>query len=67
MDIPTLTDDSLKTLHNAIRDCLEIDEAIPSGQDKKYGVRQFPDWKKMADEMEAELDKRGKTYTPIPW
>jgi len=40
---------------------------MPVGQDKTYGVRAFPDWKEMADKLEAQLDLRRETYTKVPW
>jgi hypothetical protein len=67
MNVPGFSTNGLKALQDAIRKALEADNATPAGQDKAYGVREFPDWKEMADELEAELDRRGETYTKVPW
>jgi hypothetical protein len=67
MNFPGFSSNGLKTLQDAIRKALEADDTTPTGQDKAYGVREFPDWKEMSDDLEAELDRRGETYTKVPW
>lgn len=57
----------LKAMQRAIHDRLIEEDAQPPGQRKVYGVREFPDWKQQADELEVELDARGETYTKVPW
>jgi hypothetical protein len=66
MDIPRLSDRLLWILHKSVRDAFEEDEGHPANG-KKYGVRQLPDWRATADELEAELAKRGEPYDPLPW
>ena len=54
-------------MQEGIRKALAEDDAIPPGHAKPYGVREFPDWREHSDAIEAELDKRKETYTPVPW
>lgn len=67
MHIPTLTDDSLKDLHTAIKEALKKDDDTAEGLDKPYGVRQHGDWRRDADAYEAELDRRELLYDKIIW
>lgn len=53
-------------LHTAIREALEEDDNAPPGS-KRFGVREFADWRVMGDELEAELDKRGDEYDKLRW
>lgn len=54
-------------MHQAVRDRLEEEDNQPAGQEKIYGVREYPDWRMQADEMEAELDRRKVLYSKIAW
>ena len=67
MNIPGFSTSGLKMMQDAIRKALEHDDAIPNGQDKTYGVREFADWRELGDGFEAELDQRSETYTQIAW
>lgn len=67
MNIPGYSTNGLKMMHEAIRNALAHDDALPSGQEKIYGVREFADWREQADKIEAELNSRGVTYTKIIW
>jgi hypothetical protein len=66
MNIPGLTTQTLQKFHALIADCLAKDDAQTTG-DKEYGVRTFSDWKQLRDDIEAELRKRGISFTPITW
>lgn len=66
-DISKMSDNGLKVMHRATRDRLLEEDGLPKGQEKVYGVRKHNDWRMQADEMEAELDRRGHTYDKIPW
>jgi len=61
-----LTNDSLKTLHNLVREKLIADDALPEGQ-KRWGIREYPDWKQQADVLETELRKRKVFFNRIDW
>ncbi len=66
MKIQVLSDQSLQDLHSLIREALCADDAAPKNE-RPYGVREFPDWKKQADAFEAELAKRGIAFAKIDW
>lgn len=67
MNIPDLSTNAIKALHDKIRECLERDDATPPSQAKPYGVRDTLDWRTQADEFEAELGRRGESCTKIQW
>ena len=67
IDVDKLSTNALLMLYNPIRAALEQDDATPKGQPKLYGVREHPDWRLWAKELEAELDKRGVMYTKVTW
>lgn len=66
-DITKMSDNGLKGMQRAVRDRLADEDAQPAGQEKIYGVREYPDWKAQSDEMETELDRRGISYDKVPW
>lgn len=46
MQVSHFSDNSLKSLHLAIRDCLEKDNALENEQkDFLYGVKVYSDWR----------------------
>lgn len=67
LDYQGMSTNGLLALHGAIRNCLDADDNTPVGQSKLYGVRTFPDWRRMADDLENELKKRNARYQPIIW
>ena len=71
---PTLTDnlkkfstDGLKKMQKAVYDALQHEDALPPGQPKPYGVRDFPDWRTWSDALEAELTVRNVPFSKVPW
>jgi hypothetical protein len=50
----------------AIGNALSEDDALQN-QPKKYEVRENPDWRTLADRIEAELVNRNERFTPLPW
>jgi hypothetical protein len=66
MDLTKLSTNGLLKLHAATREAVEVDDNLPPDE-FVYGVRVFPDWRPWADQIEAELDKRGVKYTKIVW
>ena len=66
-DITKMSAGGLKGMQRAIHDRLVEEDGQPQGQPKIYGVREYPDWREQAEQIEAELDARGETYTKIPW
>lgn len=67
MNIPGYSTSGLLMLHNAIHQALAVDDNIKISIDKPYGVREYRDWRKMSDEIEAELSKRGVKFQVVPW
>ena len=67
VNVPGFSTNGLKALQAAIFKAMETDDATPASQEKVYYVREFPDWKELADKLEEELDWRGASYTKVPW
>jgi hypothetical protein len=67
MNISGFSDNGLLSLQKSIYDAVEKDDAVPVGQDKIYGAREFTDWKEMCDALEAELDERRLNYQKVIW
>lgn len=66
MTISLLTTNSLRALHQAIHRAMAHDDALPLGQ-KLYLVREYPDWRAQADQIESELSTRRAPYWPLAW
>ncbi len=66
MHIPSLTTASLRQLHGRVGWCLAHDDAQAPDR-KQYGVREYSDWKRQADEFESELANRSVPFTRIVW
>jgi hypothetical protein len=66
MNIKGLSTNGLTLLHTTIAKSLAEDDALPASA-KKYGVREYPDWRQQADAIEQELANRKQTYAPIAW
>lgn len=62
-----MTDDGVRSLHEAIRGALEEDDRIPEGKPKRYGAREFSDFRRTADLFETELERRGLDFEKINW
>lgn len=58
MRVEKLSDSGLGMLHDGVRRGLAEDDGRPAGQ-KAYEVRELPDWKDWAEQLEAERDTRG--------
>jgi hypothetical protein len=66
MNIPSLSDGSLRDLHDCIREAMEADDNC-ANPPKPYGVRIHSDWRLQADAFETEMAKRGITFTALTW
>lgn len=64
--IQRLSTSGLRESHQAIREALQENDRLLSKQ-KKYGVREFPDFREEIDEIERELDERKEKYVKIIW
>ena len=68
MNYPAFTNDSLTMMYEAIRGALAADDAAEKhGADTRFRVRETPDWKKHAADLEAEMLKRGMFFEAIDW
>ncbi|MEO2031484.1 MAG: hypothetical protein ABGZ35_05315 [Planctomycetaceae bacterium] len=67
MDFTKTSTSGLLKLHGAVQDALAVDDNLPDGAPKVYGVRDFSDWKIWSGSIEVELDRRGVQYQKIPW
>ncbi|WP_454753816.1 hypothetical protein [Cupriavidus necator] len=67
MNIPGFSTNGLTMMYDAARNALAEDDATMAGNDKPYGVREYPDWRQFTDAIEHELDARQVAYTKISW
>jgi len=62
-----LTTQTLIDFYGNIRRALEVDDNTPDGQPKPYEVRENGDFRKMAQDLEEQLDVRKAQYKKIEW
>jgi hypothetical protein len=68
MNYQAFTNDSLTMMYEGIRGALESDDELVSlGEQPRFRVRETPDWKMHAADLESEMLKRGMTFDPIDW
>jgi hypothetical protein len=68
MNYPAFTSDSLTMMYEGIRGALAADDALKAqGQETRFRVRETPDWKLHAAELETEMLKRGMFFDVIDW
>ena len=68
MNYQAFTNDSLTMMYEGIRGALASDDATKAqGGETRFRVRETPDWKKHAADLEAEMIKRGMTFEVIDW
>jgi hypothetical protein len=68
MNYQAFTNDSLTMMYEGIRGALAADDALKQqDQETRFRVRETPDWKKHAAELEAEMIKRGIIFEVIDW
>ena len=68
MNYPAFTNDSLTMMYEGIRGALAADDAAENeGYEPRFRVRETPDWKKHAADLEAEMLKRGMFFEVIDW
>jgi hypothetical protein len=68
MNYQAFTDDSLTMMYEAVRGALAADDALVR-QDfpARFRVRQTPDWKEHAADLEHEMLRRGMLFEVIDW
>lgn len=67
MNIMGFSTNGLLMMHSSIKQALSVDDNMPEGTDKPYGVRSYPDWHEISTEIEAELTNRQVKYERVAW
>ena len=68
MNYQAFTNDSLTLMYEAIRGALAADDALKRQESEtKFRVRETPDWRHHAADLEAEMLKRGMMFEVIDW
>jgi alanine-alpha-ketoisovalerate/valine-pyruvate aminotransferase len=68
MNYQSFTNESITMMYEAVRGALATDDAIErGGGEPKFKVRDTPDWKKHAADLEAEMLKRGMMFEAVDW
>jgi len=65
MDYQAFTNDSLTMMYAAVRGALAADDALEKQgeDDPRFRVRETPEWKKHAADLEAEMLRRGMLFS----
>lgn len=68
MDYRAFNNDSLTMMYESVRGALASDDASAAqGEERRFRVRETPDWKKHAADLESEMLKRGMFFAVIDW
>jgi hypothetical protein len=68
MNYQAFTNDSLTMMYEGIRGALASDDALSClGEEPRFRVRETPEWKKHAADLESEMLKRGMAFEMIDW
>ncbi len=68
MNYQAFTNDSLTMMYEGVRGALAADDALKrQGNETRFRVRETPDWRKHAAELEAEMLRRGMVFEVIDW
>jgi hypothetical protein len=68
MNYQAFTNDSLTLMYEAIRGALAADDALKRQESEtKFRVRETPDWRHHAADLEAEMLQRGMMFEVIDW
>jgi hypothetical protein len=68
MNYQAFTNDSLTMMYEGVRGALAADDVLKrQGEESRFRVRETPDWKKHAADLEAEMLKRGMFFEVIDW
>jgi hypothetical protein len=68
MNYQAFTNDSLTMMYEGIRGALETDDEFKKqGEESRFRVRETPDWKKHAGNLESEMLRRGMFFDVIDW
>jgi hypothetical protein len=68
MNYQAFTNDSLTMMYAAVRGALAADDAQElENAEPRFRVRETPEWKKHAADLESEMLKRGMMFEVIDW
>jgi hypothetical protein len=68
MNYEAFSNDSLTMMYAAVRGALAADDAQEQeNAEPRFRVRETPEWKKHAADLEAEMLKRGMIFDIIEW
>jgi hypothetical protein len=68
MNYQVFTNSSLTMMYEGIRGALAADDVLKGqGEEAKFRVRETPDWRHHAADLEAEMLKRGMMFEVIDW
>ena len=68
MNYDAFTNDSITTMYEVIRGALDADDTLKArGEEIRFRVRETPDWKLQAADLEMEMIKRGMMFEVINW
>jgi hypothetical protein len=68
MNYHAFTNDSLTMMYEGIRGALAVDDALKrQGIETRFRVRETPEWKLHAAELETEMLRRGMMFEVIDW
>jgi len=68
MNYQAFTNDSLTMMYEGIRGALASDDTLNGlGEESRFRVRETPEWKLHAADLEAEMLWRGMIFEIIDW
>ena len=68
MNYQASTNDSLTMMYQGVRGVLAVDDTLSElGKECRFRVRETPEWKMHAADLEAEMLKRGMIFEVIDW
>jgi hypothetical protein len=68
MNYQAFTNDSLTMMYEGVRGALESDdELVVLGEQPRFRVRETPDWRRHAANLESEMLRRGMGFEVIDW
>jgi len=68
MNYQAFTNDSLTLMYEAVQGAMAADDALKRQESEiKFRVRETPDWRHHAADLEAEMIKRGMMFEVIDW
>ena len=68
MNYQAFTNESLTMMYEAVRGALATDDALEwDHREPIFRVRETPEWKQHAVDLEAEMLRRGMLFETIAW